>query len=296
MLTLLLALACVAPQSVALTFDDGPQLAETALLSPAARNDAMLASLAKHHAIAALFVTSANGADRPAGLELARAWGKASHVIGNHTVSHPDLNNKKETLAAFEKDLLDCDTIIKGLPGYQKLFRFPYLHEGNTPEKRDGMRTFLRRQGYRNAYVTIDTSDWRIAMELTSALKTNPKTNLEPFRKVYVSHLLQRANAYRELGRKLFGRDIPQVMLLHHNLLEALFLDDAMTALEGDCWQFTDPVTTYRDQVYQQQPDRAAPGQSLLLSIALSQGVDLKAYSRLVDDGDFEVAQLHASP
>jgi peptidoglycan/xylan/chitin deacetylase (PgdA/CDA1 family) len=291
---LLLALACDGRQAVALTFDDGPSLKETPLLSPAARNDAMLKALARNHIVAGLFVTVANGANRPEGVAFARAWGEAGHRIGNHTVTHPDLNDAKETLAAYEQEILDCDAVIRELPGYQKLFRVPYLREGNTPEKRDGLRAFLPAHGYRNAYVTLDTSDWRLTQELAIALQKNPAADLLPFRRVYVSHLLQRAGAYRELSRKLLGRDIAQVMLLHHNLIEALFLEDGIKALRDDCWRFVDPVQAYQDPVYRLQPERPAPGQSLLLSIARSRGIDLKQYERLMDDGDFEVAQLHA--
>jgi len=290
---LLLALACHGREPVALTFDDGPALNETPLLSQAARNQAMLKALARHHVVAGLFVTVSKGANRPEGVAFARAWGEAGHRIGNHTVTHPDLNGAEVTLAAYEQEILDCDAVIRGLPGYQKLFRFPYLREGNTAEKRDGLRAFLPAHGYRNAYVTLDTSDWRLAGELVKALQTNAAADLSPFRKVYVSHLLQRAGAYRELSRKLLGRDIAQVMLLHHNLLEALFLEDGLEALQADCWQFVDPVQAYRDPVYQLQPERPAPGQSLLLSIARTRGVDLKQYERLMDDADFEVAVLH---
>ena len=279
-------------QEVALTFDDGPKLVETPLLSPAERNQAILDTLAKHHLKAALFVTAANGAIKPEGLALARAWGAAGHLVGNHTMTHPDLNSSKETLAAYEQEILDCDALIRNLPGYGKYFRFTFLREGNTPEKRDGIRAFLKERGYRNAYVTLDTSDWRLDQKLVEVLTKNPEADLEPIRAVYLEHLLQRAGAYRDLSRKLLGRDIPQVMLLHHNLLEALFLDSAIARMQQDGWHFVDPRKAYEDPVYQLQPDRPVPGQSLLLSLARSRGMDLKPYARLMDDGDFEIGEL----
>jgi hypothetical protein len=45
--------------------------------------------------LAALFVTSGFGADRPEGLALARAWGLAGHAIGKHQVTHPSLHSAK---------------------------------------------------------------------------------------------------------------------------------------------------------------------------------------------------------
>jgi peptidoglycan/xylan/chitin deacetylase (PgdA/CDA1 family) len=280
-------------QSVAFTFDDGPRLEATPRLSPAGRNAALLAALARHKVKAALMVTANNGAIRPEGLALARAWGEAGHAIGNHTMSHLDLNAKDVTLSRYQQELLDCDRIIAPLPGYRKWFRFTYLREGNTPEKRDGMRAFLKQQGYRNAYVSLDTSDWRLDEKLVEVLTKNPNADIAPIRAAYLSHVRQRALAYRELAHKLQGRDIPQVILLHHNLINALWLDDVIAQFEQMGWQITTPQQAFEDPVYQLQPERAAAGQSLLLSMARSLGLGkFEGWERLVDDGDYEMEAL----
>ncbi|MEN3277755.1 MAG: peptidoglycan-N-acetylglucosamine deacetylase [Massilia sp.] len=83
-----------------------------------------------------------------------------------------------------------------------------YLREGNTPEKRDGMRSFLRAQGYRNAYVSPDTSDWRLNEKLVETLRNNPKAadaELAPVKAAYLAHVRQRALAYRVLSWKQQG-------------------------------------------------------------------------------------------
>jgi peptidoglycan/xylan/chitin deacetylase (PgdA/CDA1 family) len=280
-------------QSVAFTFDDGPRLAATPRLSPLERNAALLAALARHKVKAALMVTANNGAIRPEGLALARAWGEAGHAIGNHTMSHLDLNANDVLLSRYQQELLDCDRIIAPLPGYRKWFRFTYLREGNTPEKRDGMRAFLKQQGYRNAYVSLDTSDWRLDEKLVEVLTRNPDADLAPIRAAYLAHVRQRALAYRELAHKLQGRDIPQVILLHHNLINALWLGDVIAQFEQMGWQITTPQQAFEDPVYQLLPERAAAGQSLLLSMARSLGLGkFEGWERLVDDGDYEIEAL----
>ena len=282
-------------QSVAFTFDDGPRLEATPLLSPLQRNQALLDALAAHHVQAALFVTCGFGADKPEGYALAKAWGQAGHALGNHTMTHPDLNDAKLGLAQYQQEVRDCDRITSTLPGYQKWFRFTYLREGNTPEKRDGMRAFLKQSGYRNGYVSLDTSDWRLDEKLNEVLRADPKADLAPIRQAYLSHLRQRAIAYRDLSRKLEGRDIPQVMLMHHNLINALWLKDAIQQFVDMGWTITTPAQAFADPVYQLQPERPAPGQSLLLSIARTRGMGkFEGWQRLVDDGDFEIDALAA--
>lgn len=290
---LLLATPSLYAQSVAFTFDDGPTLSETPRLSPQARNSAMLVALAKHKVKAALFVTCGNGADRPEGLALARAWGQAGHAVANHTMTHPDLNNAKTGLAQYQQELRDCDRIVALLPGYQKWFRYTYLREGNTPEKRDGMKAFLREHGYRNAYVTLDTSDWRLNDKLAEVLAKNPQADVEPIRQAYLSHIRQRALAYRALSQRLQGRDIAQVLLLHHNLINALWLDDVIRQFRDMGWTIVSPGEAFADPVYALDPQRNAPGQSLLISMGRSLGMTTQDIGlRLMDDGDFEIEAL----
>jgi peptidoglycan-N-acetylglucosamine deacetylase len=282
-------------QTIAFTFDDGPRLKQTPLLTPAERNQALLDALSKNKIKAALFVTTAYGADKPEGLALAKAWGQAGHAVGNHTVTHLDLNKSSITLAQYQKEILDCDAVIRTLPGYQKWFRFTFLREGNTPEKRDGMRAFLKAQGYRNAYVSLDTSDWRLDEKLTEVLTKDAKTDVTPIKKAYLAHIWQRAQAYRDLSQKLQGRDIAQVILLHHNLINALWLSDIIAMFKEKGWTITTPEAAFADPVYQLQPERAAAGQSLLLSMARSLGLGkTDEWERLFDDGDYEIKALDA--
>ena len=73
------------------------------MLSPAQRNAAMLAVLAKHQVKAAPFVTASYGANQAAGLALAKAWGQAGHALGYHTMTHPDLNNVMVSVAQYQQ-------------------------------------------------------------------------------------------------------------------------------------------------------------------------------------------------
>jgi peptidoglycan/xylan/chitin deacetylase (PgdA/CDA1 family) len=278
-------------QSVAITIDDGPNAGNTPRMSAQERNQAMLDALAKHRVQTALFVTAGYGANTPQGLPLLQAWSKAGHAIGNHTVTHPDL--EKVPLAEYQRQVMECDRLISTQPGYQKWLRFTYLREGNTPEKIDGMRQFLRDHGYRNAQVSLDTSDWRLNEKLEQVLKKDPKADVSAIRTAYLAHIKQRALAYRELSQQLQGRDISQVLLLHHNLLNAMWLDDVLTQFKEMGWKIITPAEAFADPVYKLEPVRKAAGQSLLLSLGRTLGLGLTpGGERLVDDGDYEIAEL----
>lgn len=282
-----------APQRIALTMDDGPHLSATPRLSPQARNEALLAALRKHRVQAALFVTCGNGADRPEGLALVKAWSEAGQLLGNHTMTHPDLNSPQVSLEQYQDEILRCQKILEGQPGLQRWFRFTYLREGKPEARRDGMRAWMKVQGYRNAYVSLDTSDWRLNEYLEARLKADLEAPVDDIRQAYLDHLWQRAQAYQALARRLQGRDIAQVLLMHHNLLNALFLDDAIGMFKARGWQFVSPAEAFEDPVYQLQPISPVAGQSLLLSMARSLGLGrFEGWERLVDDGDYEIDRL----
>ncbi|MFP5392223.1 MAG: polysaccharide deacetylase family protein [Gammaproteobacteria bacterium] len=240
---------CGAPSwadSIAYTFDDGPTLDATPQLSPRQRNDALLAVLAKHQIKSVLFITSGNGTNRAEGYPLARAWGEAGHLVGNHTVTHPDLNAPAVTLAQYQQEVLDCDAAIRTLPNYRKWFRFTFLNDGNTPEKRDGMRSFLRQQHYRAAPVTFAVLDWEFNDKLIAALKADPKADVQPIRQAYLDTV--RKNAQASLAKA--PADRVHTILLHHNLVNAMWLEDVVTLLES--MGFT---STPAAEVYAHLPD-----------------------------------------
>jgi peptidoglycan-N-acetylglucosamine deacetylase len=274
------SLACVALASlvfspvacghaIALTFDDGPDMTDTVGLSPFARNEAILRQLAQAHLKSILFVTRTDG-DRLR-IELIRRWGLEGHHIGNHTATHPDFN--AIGLPEFERELLNCDKALRDLPGFTRRFRFPYLHEGNTIKKRDDFRAFLDSNAYQPGPVSVDASDWYYSERLSERLKKNPRAPTGPFRDAYLRHLYDRAQYYDALSHAVLGRSVAHVLLLHHNLINALFLQEVIQMFKDKGWTLIDSDVAFKDPVYAMRPDVLPAGQSVLWALAKQQGV-----------------------
>jgi peptidoglycan/xylan/chitin deacetylase (PgdA/CDA1 family) len=264
---LLPSLAC--SQTIALTFDDGPNMADKIGLSPAARNEAILRQLAEAHLKSILFVTRPDtNAKRN---DLIRQWGVQGHHIGNHTVTHPDFD--ETTLSDYERELLTCDKALRDMPGFTRRFRFPYLKEGNTIEKRDGFRAFLDANSYRTGPVSVDASDWYYSERLSDRLKKNPHADTNPYKDAYLRHLYDRAQYYDYLARTVLGRSVAHVLLLHHNLINALFLKDVVQMFKEKGWTLIDSEAAFKDPVYAMRPDIIPAGQSILWALAKQKGV-----------------------
>ena len=146
-------------------------------------NRSILNSLNEADLKAVFFVTGFNKTDSK-GKFLLTEWDKQDHKIANHTFSHPNFNDKNNTLEVFEVELLKADTIISQYKNYVKYFRFPYLKEGKTKEKIDGIRSILKKHNYRNGYVTIDASDWYVNSRLIKQMKGSEKVDTLAFQKI----------------------------------------------------------------------------------------------------------------
>jgi len=259
-------LATHASPQVAVTMDDF-NVREPVHLTGSERSDRILAALRRHGTQAMALVVGRN-AETPAGQTILDRWAAAGHVIGNHTYSHLDYHAVSTSTKAYVADFERGDAVLRGRRGFEKFFRFPMLREGNTAEKRDAMRRALAEGGYRNAYVTIDNSDFLIANELRDRLIADPRTDPRPYRDIYLRHMLAFARYYRDAARVVFGRDIAHTLLTHFNLLSALYLGDLLDALRDDGWSIARVSAVYEDDVFQRQPDVLPAGDSLVWACA----------------------------
>lgn len=252
--------------TISFSFDDG-DTSDFPNYSNEEWNLMLLNKLAEKQVKSVLFVKGKN-LDNKRGKEIISSWNESDHLIANHTYTHPYFNSSKVTLEKFKQELIKNDSLINKYSNYTKLFRFPYLKEGNTVEKRDGFRFFLKEKNYRIGHVTIDASDWYINHRLLKRLKINPKADISGFRDYYLQHIFNRAQYYNKLGKKLVRRNINHNLLLHHNMTSALFIDDLMKHFKDNGWEIIDAKEAFKDPVYNKIPTTIPAGESLLWALA----------------------------
>ena len=253
--------------TVSFTFDDGIT-SDLAGFEFEDWNNRILSHLEKEQLKAVFFVTDRNKLDEK-GQCLLRSWNDKGHQLANHTFSHPNFNAEENTPLNFQQELSRTDNIISQFSNSAKLFRFPYLKEGENPEKVDSIRTILKENNYQNGYVTIDASDWYVNQRLIQRINNVglEKTPVEKFKDFYLDHILERANYYEKLSYELTGRHISHTLLLHHNLTSALFLGDLIDRLEKEGWNVIDADEAYKDPIFKNIPKSEFAGESLIYSL-----------------------------
>lgn len=283
----LLARSTTAP-GLAVTIDDF-DLANTPLMSGEGRDAAIRECLKRYGVQAAGFV-SGKFIDAELAPRILQDWSDEGHIIGNHTFSHAYFSGADP--AGFMEDVLRCEPLLSAYAGFQKLFRFPYLAEGRTAEGRDAMRELLAAHGYRNAHVTIDTSDWFVDNRLRARLKEDPGADLAPYRQFYLDHLWERASYYDGLAKAIFGQSINHTILLHHRLTTALFLGDAIQMFRARGWRIIDADLAFHSVEFELVPQALPAGQSLLWALAKTEPQLARDLRYPGEDGKYEAPKM----
>ncbi len=288
-LALLLA-GSAGAQSLSLTFDDGLNPDK----EPQARawNSQLLEHLRRADIKAMVFPALARTGDG-AGRALIADWAAAGHAVGNHTSRHRSLGSQKVALEAFIEDVQEADAAFSALPTWQRRLRFPFLKEGDTVDKRDGMRAWMYDHGYESAPVSIDTSDWYYNdVFLTLSKAGGQDAKLEVLRAQYIRHLLDRAAYYDKLALQVTGKRPMHVMLLHVNAINATWLPQVVEAFKGQGWAIISPRKAFTDPLYTTTPDTLPAGESIVWALAKATGVTGLRYP--AEDGDYEAPALRA--
>ena len=259
---LAMVLALSSPM-VALTFDDLPAAGaanpdrDPALTTGDIRaiNAAILATLRAHHAPAIGFVNEAGVSgfpDAAARRAVLEQWIAAGMDLGNHTFAHADFNG--ESVEEFERDVEKGEGSIRPLMAAagKKLdwFRFPMNHTGDTAAKHDAAARFLAGRGYRLATCTIENEDYEFGRAFRQALLRNDADTEAKLRAEYLRYTAAEIDDYAALHQQVFGRAVPQVMLLHANRLNAQVLEQVLRLFEERGYRFVTLSEAQADEAF----------------------------------------------
>jgi peptidoglycan-N-acetylglucosamine deacetylase len=244
---------------VALTFDDLP--AARALPAGTTRTKIaadLAAELNANHLGGTYgFVNASKMQNDPDGQQALRAWINAGMNIGSHTWSHMSLSNNPAD--AFEQDIALNEPALAEYAGTRDWhwFRYPFLWEGDTLEKRRAVRGYLHEHGYRVAQVSIDFEDYAWNDAYSRCSGKQDAQGLAWLKQSY----LETATEYIRLGREeqliAFGHEIPNVLLLHETAFTTLMLPDLLELLRKQGFRFASLPDVEKDAAYALDPDAA---------------------------------------
>jgi peptidoglycan/xylan/chitin deacetylase (PgdA/CDA1 family) len=218
-------------------------------------NRGITEALKKHHAWAIGFVNERKvqvKSERDARAAMLQLWLDSGLSLGNHTYTHLDFNDN--SLMKYEDDTVRGDTITRPLMAAagqtEKYFRHPYLDTGPTEESRTAFEQFLSDRDYTVAPVTVEDADYLFNDVLAYAREQKDKKLAERTREAYFDYFDQSFDYEEAASRALFQREIPQVLLMHDDQLNAENMDALLDRLERRGYTFVTLDDAMSDPAY----------------------------------------------
>ena len=189
--------------------------------------------------------------------DVLHAWVDSGNLLGNHTHDHINLTTSRAE--QFEENIAANEPVLQALMGAKnwRWFRYPFLHEGETLEKRSAVRKYLAEHGYRVAQVTLDFEDYAWNNPYARCAAEQDAASIAWLKSSY----LQTATEYIGLGEKLadevYGRPIKHVLLLHIGAFDSIMLPDLLDLLSAQGFSFVTLEEAESDPAYPQDPQAA---------------------------------------
>lgn len=189
------------------------------------------------------------------GAEALKMWA-AAEPFGNHTYTHIDL--EANTAEAFEREVEQNEPTLELLakPGSDwHWLRYPYLHEGDTVEKRRAVREYLTKHGYKIAQVTLDWEDYMWNNAYARCAAKNDTKSIEWLRTSYLSTASEFLDLGRAQAKLIYGHEINYVLLMHLGAYSSTIMPDALDLLKKKGFKLVTLEDAQSDPVYQGDPD-----------------------------------------
>lgn len=250
-----------APLQVAFTFDDLP--AHGPLPPGMARPEpvhSILATLKRENMPPVYgFVNGFRVAQYPYQIHILQAWTAAGNPLGNHTWSHPEFD--KLTVAQYEADITRNEPLLRKVSPHSDWhwFRFPFLEEGNTVERREQLREWLTQHGYRIAEVSMDFQDYNWNDPYARCAAKHDQAAIQSLHNSYLDAADESIRVYRGVAQALYHRDVPYVLLLHVGAFDARMLPDLIMLFRQRGFTFVTLPQVMSDPIYSFDPKVPSP-------------------------------------
>jgi peptidoglycan/xylan/chitin deacetylase (PgdA/CDA1 family) len=250
-------------RSVAVTFDDLPVAGTADAAEARSINTSILDSLDRHRVPSIGFVIEARVQEigEVQGKQILGQWVERGYDLGNHTFSHTipdDLTAEQfnDGVITGEPSLATALAKAGKAPRY---FRFPESHTGDTKNKHDAIAAFLKKRGYKVAVCTIENQDYAFNAAYLRMLSSRDNASAAKLRTDYLAYTSAEIAYYSGLHQQIFGREIPHVMVLHVNRLNADVLDKLLELFEDKQYRLVTLDVALSDPAYG-TPDTFVPG------------------------------------
>ena len=243
-------------RSVAITIDDLPYVGGAEELEAARRvATGMLRALDRADAPARAFVTGSRVAVEDQieeRIELLRKWRRAGVRLENHSWSHRSFESTP--FQTYTDDVvlggLFPDMVMREYGDSVTFYRHPFNHTGPSRPAKRRFEAWLAERGLRLTPFTVEHVDYVFNALWVDAGKRGNAALQRRLESAYLDQLDAAFAFAEELSRETFGREIPQLFLIHANALNAKLLSAMLQRLSGRGYRFVTLEDALFDPAY----------------------------------------------
>ena len=178
-------------------------------------------------------------------------WLEDGLDIGNHTYSHKRMRDVPQW--EYFDDIVKGETVTRPLMrkhGKQLTwFRYPYLNSG-AGESAAAVEKFLAERAYRIAPVTVDYKDYSFAGNYARWLRAGEQQQAEAELEAVWKSLDAAFERSEQESEEVLGYQLPHVLLIHCNQMNALTLRQAFQRIRDRGYQFVSLDEAMQDPAY----------------------------------------------
>lgn len=255
---------------IAFTWDDLPA---HGALPPGVTRVQIAADLLKASADAKApafgFINGVQAEREPASAPVLKMWRDAGQPLGNHTWSHPNL--AALTPEQFTAEIAHNEPMLRDLMGGQdwRWLRYPFLSEGDTPEKKLAVRQWLAANHYKIASVTMSFGDYAFNEPYARCAAKGDEAAIAELEKRFLEAAAAVADRSRAMARTLYGEDIPYVLLMHAGAFDARMAPRLFQLYRDKGFGFTTLETAEKHAFYKSDVDPSLPPRPTTLENAM---------------------------
>lgn len=255
---------------IAFTWDDLPA---HAALPPGVTRVQVAADLLKASADAKApafgFINGVQTQREPGSDAALKLWREAGQPLGNHTWSHKNIASL--TAEQFIAETAQNEPMLTELMADQdwRWLRYPFLSEGDTPEKRMAVRGWLAANHHKIASVTMSFGDWAFSDPYARCVAKGDQAAIADLERRYLDGAAAVADRSRDMAKTLYGEDIPYVLLMHGGAFEARMATRLFKLYQDKGYGFTTLEKAESHPFYKTDVDPSLPPQPTTLEDAL---------------------------
>ncbi len=209
-------------------------------------------------------------------IDLLKVWIENKLELGNHGFNHLDPNTVD--IQTYTDDILKGEEVTRRIMNEAgqtlRYYRHPYLRLGPTPEYEQQLNNFLAENGYKIAPITANNFEWKYSAVYFWAKNREDADKMDRIGKSYVKYMEKVLIYWEDLSKILTGQEIPQVLLLHANMINADYLKDIVEMIRKRDYSFITLDEALQDPSYYLKRKFTEDGDSWIVRWLAARGIE----------------------